>query len=437
MNGESNYIMLIINKIEEILQWRPISEWAEYDYKKLSDIIFQKTNTQISPLTLRRIFNNPPGTYNPKQGTKDALAKFVGYPDWQGFIETERPKTELKITAQPLNFVEKTKSNKRGLFITGFLLVISILAILTVLKNHNFFQKANNEQPGIVFTCDKNYSDPPVTITLNYDISMVKSDSVFLNYLYNYKEVNTLLDKNKHEINVCLELPGIYTFALRTKNESLKFLYFTIKSRGWYAYYSAGKISGVYKKEYSSPLDTFLYDTIHDGFLYFPPSVMKSFGADITHPYFVTHQNINDFNANGNNCVLEARFCNAIKDGGIGCQGTQFYLVGDTGGINVGLTNEKCYSYTFLSLSGTYYSGSTSNLKALGLNVNEWGVFKIVNKNHKLRLVYNNDTIFRMDHDKQIGNIRMLSYETQGTGKLDYIRLYNENDSLVYCDDFD
>ena len=393
MSSESKYIALIINKIEISLQWRPNSEWAEYDYKKLSELIFQKTSTLISSLTLRRIFNNAPGTYNPKQGTKEALARFAGYADWQDFIEKERlkPDTDDSIAAMPVTEEEvdvlmdearKKDMNLVKLFIIGFLFIGFVILVYLFFAGSN---NGKNDFSKIELSSDIEYSDLPFTACIHYDISGIRSGDVYLTYTYNGRVVKKLLDPKKHEINVSFELPGAYTLTMRHEEKNLKMIYITGISRGWYAtYFNSKGHFGACVKEYTSPLDTFIYDTISDGWLYFSPAYMKSIGADITHPYFINHTLNSNFRLNGRNSTLEIRFRNSLREGGMSCQMCQLNLLGDTNYIHIALTNQKSYSYTFVNFCGEYFAGETTNLKSLGINMNEWAVVRIMYKNKKL-----------------------------------------------------
>ena len=441
---EKEYIGLIIKKIEDSLQWKPSDQWAEYDYKKLSDLIFQKTNTLISPLTMKRIFRSVPGTYNPKHGTKNALAQFVGYTDWQDFTEKEHVSiSQTAVSSESNPVVNEDEEDilaekKADNTIVQMLITAAILigfGLLLYLLWHGVNGK--DELNRIELSSDIIYGELPFTATIHYDITGVKDEEVYLNYNYNFSDVKKPLDRNKHEIHISFELPGSYTIAMRTATRVIKQTYITGISRGWYAYYFSKGNFGACKKEYLSPLDTFLYDTIHDGYLYFSPEEMKNFGANITKPYFLNNSIYSDFGVNGNNCSMEIRFRNALKEGGISCQACQFHLVGDTGWIHFSLTNPKSYSYTFVNLSGEGYSGETSDFKALGVNMNEWGVIKMISKNKRMSLIYNNDTIFNTPNNRPVENVRQISVISQGTAKIDYVRLFNRSDSIVYCEEFD
>ena len=101
------------------------------------------------------------------------------------------------------------------------------------------------------------------------------------------------------------------------------------------------------------------------------------------------------------------------------------------------MTNKSCYSYTFLRFCELNLNGSTDSIGALGVDVNNWGVLKIINHKPNFVLIYNNDTIYTLNQESTIGNIFGLGLTSQGTAEYDYVKLYNGSGKLTYSNDFD
>ena len=85
------YINIIILRIEKKLNWKKVSLWTDSEYKKLSLLIFDETTISISPQTLKRLFGKVKykDDYTTQPATKDALARFLKYADWDAFIQDE------------------------------------------------------------------------------------------------------------------------------------------------------------------------------------------------------------------------------------------------------------------------------------------------------------------------------------------------------------
>ena len=90
--NDAYLIDTILREIEKALQWEKVALWTDNDYKRLSVLIFEKTAISISPQTLKRLFGKVKykEIYTPQPATRDALAMFLGYRDWQAYISKKR-----------------------------------------------------------------------------------------------------------------------------------------------------------------------------------------------------------------------------------------------------------------------------------------------------------------------------------------------------------
>ncbi|MBK8884989.1 MAG: hypothetical protein IPN67_22355 [Bacteroidales bacterium] len=82
------YIRIIIRKIEKKLNWSKVTFWTDNEYKKLSSLIYEDTSISISAQTLKRLFGKIKykDDYKAQPATKDALARFLNYSNWDAFI---------------------------------------------------------------------------------------------------------------------------------------------------------------------------------------------------------------------------------------------------------------------------------------------------------------------------------------------------------------
>ncbi|GAB3794085.1 hypothetical protein GCM10028819_06990 [Spirosoma humi] len=65
--------------------------WTNSDYVSLSHTLFKQTRVRISPNTLKRIFGKikTDARYYPQKATRDALAIYIGHPDWDHFVKVQ------------------------------------------------------------------------------------------------------------------------------------------------------------------------------------------------------------------------------------------------------------------------------------------------------------------------------------------------------------
>ena len=79
------------------------SEWTNGDFIRLSHILYKKTQVQISPNTLKRIFGKikTDARYYPQKATRDALAQYVGFADWDRFTLSQPKPQPASPTQRP------------------------------------------------------------------------------------------------------------------------------------------------------------------------------------------------------------------------------------------------------------------------------------------------------------------------------------------------
>lgn len=76
--------------------WGPVSQWQGGDFRKLGQLIFDKTRVSISESTLRRLFGKSEYPHVPNETTLDTLAVFAGYPGWREFRSRQNHKPGRK-----------------------------------------------------------------------------------------------------------------------------------------------------------------------------------------------------------------------------------------------------------------------------------------------------------------------------------------------------
>lgn len=80
---------------------KPVSEWTKGHFQQLSEDIYDQTGVSVSPHTLRRVFGKLKTTerYYPQQATRDALAAYAGFKNWQHLTEKIEAEGEATATA--------------------------------------------------------------------------------------------------------------------------------------------------------------------------------------------------------------------------------------------------------------------------------------------------------------------------------------------------
>ena len=85
MGKEEPYIRLWRELLEKSLGWESSDTWSEYDFEKLSEFFFSKTNTRLSLSTLKRLWGKVRYNSTPTIATLNVLARALDFEDWRAF----------------------------------------------------------------------------------------------------------------------------------------------------------------------------------------------------------------------------------------------------------------------------------------------------------------------------------------------------------------
>ncbi|NJK97467.1 MAG: hypothetical protein HC905_23470 [Bacteroidales bacterium] len=112
------YLKKCVSLISERTGWGACENWTHTHFVDLSRQIFEKSGVLVSVSSLKRIFGKIASQHEPQRETRNALAKFLDYDDWDDFT-----------AKNPLIFDDQ-KINKKKSYKT--LLIIIILAVLII-----------------------------------------------------------------------------------------------------------------------------------------------------------------------------------------------------------------------------------------------------------------------------------------------------------------
>src|SRR5215831_14786601 len=133
MEQVNPFIVQWRNVVEQSLQWGGSHDWKEYDFEKLSDLIFEKTGIRLSLSTLKRIWGKVKYESSPNAATLNAMARYTGYADWREFQQKNRiPELTEKESTPPLppSGIQASKYNSRKkIFISVAVLAVIVISL--------------------------------------------------------------------------------------------------------------------------------------------------------------------------------------------------------------------------------------------------------------------------------------------------------------------
>ncbi len=321
---ESFYINKCLQHIQEKLLWGVSKSWTNKEFEKLSEQIFEASRIYISVVTLKRLFGRAKTykkEYNPQLETKNALAIFLGYKSWQEYKEknpfTPPPLAEMPVPMMPLTVAPIPARSAVSLPVatrpisspqppgpkqtrTGIskltLVAVLLMGILFAGIGYAFLassQSVEQLKRRVKFSDERLQGRAPHTVRFHYDISMIKTGSVYLLFGDSTK---TVLNKDEHVITHTYFRPGFYNPTLAINGQRFAFLNTHITSQGWSSFLI-----------YQGDTDPVRRNTAQKGVLNVSPQEAQLFGADTTEPYAIEHNYIQDLNVSGDDMVYETR----------------------------------------------------------------------------------------------------------------------------------
>jgi ribosomal protein L9 len=427
--NDVHYINIIIRLIEKKLNWPKVIFWTDNNYKRLGQLVFKDTGISISPQTLKRLFGKVKykESYTPQPATKEALSMFVGFKDWDSFVSSQT-KTNRKLFDSLTN-----KSIFRPVKIT---ILLVTFAILLSICGYELLQIRNKKE--MTFYAENVTGKTPHTVSFHYDISKLAIKNVYIDFDQNEAESQSqveLLDKSRQVINHCFETPGFYHVKMLINDKVESTVNVHVLSEGWISYYFND--DNFSQRKFIFGLENKVRDNRNDGQLYISPGDLSDQGFNGNTVYYLEHMQYDTFNVPGDHCIFEVKYQNNLEIGGISCYDAEFRIIGENGLASVMLVQQGCHRWSEVTIGEVYLNGKYDDLTSLSLDLSHWSVLKIIMEKGKAVVTNRNDTIFSCVYQQPIGSIEGIRLVTKGSGAFDYVRLFNENNNLVYENNFE
>jgi hypothetical protein len=434
--SETLYISICLRLIEQKVNRGDSEHWTNEDYKILQKAIFDASSINLSTYTLERLYGKLKihKNYRPQVETKNALAIYLGYNDWEDFknqdpIETKKglevPVPVLDTVTEQASTQQSESNNiskKTVIFLTVALIIV--IAIGFVLLDHK-----SAVGDSVNFKAVDAYGKAPHTVKFVYDLSGQEGDD-FSIYVPDFHDPIKISKSQKFTLRPFL-LPGWFrAFLLNNKKVIGQTLFFT-ETSGWhvtgtsYDYRREGHTWPLSKKAVAS-----------DGKLYTPLTFLPDSVKKKDNRYFLCYFNIRKFNVSGDNLAFETRFRNKAKGVNSHCNDMWFRLIGMDGVSQMHFLTTGCAGYIDMAFGDKTLSGSKEVLTQFGLNMHTWKKARLEVNDKNVRIYLDGSLILKTKYTKSIGPIVGIEVTSRINGETDYVKLYNSKKQLIYEDDF-
>ncbi|MCE7072508.1 hypothetical protein LZG74_19480 [Dyadobacter sp. CY327] len=428
--------------VSEMYGKSDIGSWTNSDYVRLGYILYKKTNVQISPNTLKRIFGKikTDVRYYPQKATRDALAGYVGYGDWEKFVSeaprhavvtkdpvrTAQPYFEAILPDEPILAPVRKRRKMSSVYI-GLILAVFIAAV--AFASYELFfsspapvnaalvcQNPVGENPhsaafvvrGIPESYDVNKEHYTIDFGDGRRISLIEGDSLYSHYY---------------------EVPGRYSAILKRNGVTLDTASVYLKTNGWTA---TAKMMYDTTRVYPIDIQNLL---TRDKKSVSALEVSRA-GIDTNRTFFVDFINTQRTDIDADNFELFIKLNTSAPRAGVRCSQVRVTVFGESSKHVFDVMKPGCTHWTDLQFSEVTKPGELNQLNFLGVDLHTGGTvtLKVVDKH--VRLFINAKEVFETNYKKPLKQIYGLGISFSGIGAIDSVMLKDVRTGKSFAGNF-
>jgi hypothetical protein len=424
--------------IEEKIGWGNSENWSNRDFEELSQKIFDATDVNLSPTTLKRIWGKVRYDSAPTLTTLDTLARFAGFEHWRTFRQAQHVKDTEKISDVPIPVQEPAPDNisappKRTAKKSSlFAMLLFGICVLVVVLAYFFFSRtkaqANLPLANYKFISRKVLKlGVPNSVVFDYDASGAPVDSVFIQQSWDIL-LSTQVPKNQHQHTSIYYYPGFFQAKLRVGKQVVKEDNVFIQTDGWLSMVEQKPTPVYFKKE----------EAIDGGKMSLSVDKIKSKNIPLQpDPPIVNFSNIHEFgDLKTDNFIFETSFKNDYEEGSNICQKTEIRIVCEGSMISIPLSAKGCISENNLFCLGRFLRGTENDLSGFGVDFRDFVKFRLEMRNGNAQFFVNDKIVYHIDGLKMSSKIVGIVYRFHGSGSVDFAKLKKIDGATVYDDEF-
>jgi hypothetical protein len=422
-HSEREYIALCKRLIEEKFRFENDNgSLRQRDLEYLADTIEEKSGIKLSLSTLKRLWKK---SYDqmPHPSTLQALISVLGYKDWQEFKLKEGP------IASPSFTTQKKKRPFNKWMVLPAAAVLLIIFWLIAFRSDKPAKKPVIKG-SVTFTGNKTVSQGvPSTIIFNYDVGNVEADSFFFQQSWNDQE-KVKLDPKGHYYSNIYYYPGFHKAKLIANDSILKRFRIHITTDGWMPLvrYSYTDNNPIYLKQSHHAVNGALHTTRNN---------LISSNVNIDKDFVLSYYNVREFeNTFSDNFSLDTRIvCDSSNT--IACPGFELVVICEAHIFFVRMMGKGCERGIAVKMGELYHDGIQNDLSAFGRDLYKWQHLQIQVANKQATIYLDEQPVYTNAFKNDFGKVVGLVYNFTGTGAIDYVKLKNGENKLVYEDEFD
>ncbi|SEW53140.1 hypothetical protein [Chitinophaga arvensicola] len=424
------YLDICCHQIQLKFNSKPIQEWTNTDYLRLKDVLLQQTDVAISPNTLKRIFGKlrTSSRYYPQKATRDALAAYIDYPDWESFVAVHAQKEKAPAIAEeiqpPAREAETWAPAKPGrpaiqyygLAFTGLLIIIMI--IFLVKSNLNGLA-ANNPQGKVHLICQNPEGETtPRSVVFRLEVppGINYSAEQFSIDFGDGKPVKKI--RPGELMTHYYEVPGRYYTLLKYKQQPLDTLPVYLKTAGWTATaFMPTDTTRVYPIEH--------LDILPAGAITVNTANVYHSGIDTGHTFYVDFINARPLAVSADNFELTVTGQTSENRPGVRCSQMNVTVYGEKTRHWLVVMKPGCEAFINAGFADWLGDGLSTDMSALSADLTKGGTIRLSIIDKKVTIFINEKEVLKTAYQQPAGNIYGVAVRFSGIGKIGEVTLKN------------
>ncbi|TWI17186.1 hypothetical protein IQ31_03922 [Sphingobacterium siyangense] len=403
--------------IADMIGEKQIAEWTNGDYINLSRLLARKTKIRLSESTLKRIFGKfkTSERYFPQKATRDALAQFVGYSDWEAFENRDgnKPELDLPKIASRDDMPDLQKKNRAMWLMSSVFLALAFILTLIIMKPTG---KQDKLFAGVTLSCLN-----PTGITPHSAIFKLKSKESLQDSLRNFSiefgDGRPMKPFLSSMLSHYYQMPGRYYPKLMHKNKAIDTGYVYLQTKGW-SVTGTNQFDTVRVYPIATPNITNKQQAI-------AVSAVDAFkaGVDTLRTFFISFSNIKPTHINGDNYELSFQLHTSENRTGVRCSQIDVNIYGELDQHRFNIFKPECTVWTRYQFSENKKHGEQNDLRAFGHDFTQGGSLTLRVVNKRVSLLINNHEVYATNYNKSIGRVMGINIMFSGIGQFENLLL--------------
>ncbi|MVM35167.1 hypothetical protein GO755_34405 [Spirosoma sp. HMF4905] len=430
------YIEVCCQRVSETYGKPDRDKWINSDYVSLSHILFKKTHVRISPNTLKRIFGKikTDVRYYPQKATRDALAIYLGHPDWEHFVQVQEwaerhpeQKSEEPIR-EPLPVILEHHPPTVAPTRKWPLPVLTGVVLLAILGFFFFRSTVETAEPAKL-TCLNPLGENPHSAVFKLQrptLTNDESDQYMIQFGDGKKEIINSTDSLYTHY---YERPGRYFAILQRNGQSVDTATVYLQTKGW----------------------TVTANMMHDTTRVYPIEVRNLFvngqrsvstleaahaGVDTNRTFFMEFINSHPTTINGDNFELTTHVQTSPDRAGVRCSQVGLTVWGESSQHLFDVMKPGCVHWIDLQTSDIHKNGHRDDLSFMGADFRAGGMLKLQVVNKRARIFIDGRQVYEATYTKPLHQVYGVKVEFSGIGTVNSFLLKDLKTGQVFDGSF-